>query len=190
VASEVGYRAQPVSFLSADATLFRHRYDRLRSQDAPPGGGIPILIGNTLNGESKGIEVELVVQPVSWWRTHASYTRLTTEISRDANSRDVSGGVNEANDPRHMFGVRASLDLHRSVEVDARLRSIGALPNPAVPAYTELALRVGWRASSRVELAVVGEDLLHDQHPEFGAAVPQRVEFERGVRAILTLRLP
>jgi hypothetical protein len=50
--------------------------------------------------------------------------------------------------------------------------------------------RVGWRATPRIELAVVGHDLLHDHHPEFGPPGPRREEFERGVRALVTLRLP
>ena len=36
------------------------------------------------------------------------------------------------------LGVQCGSD----VEIDARVRSVAALPNPAVPAYTELALRV------------------------------------------------
>jgi hypothetical protein len=41
-----------------------------------------------------------------------------------------------------------------------------------------------------VELAVVGQDLAHAQHPEFGPDTPFRLEFERSVRALLTLHLP
>lgn len=190
IASEIGYRAQPAGALAVDVTGFLHSYDRLRSQDLPATGVGPVLIGNTLNGRSHGVELALDVQPMTSWRTHVSYTWLDTEVSRDADSRDITGGSSEANDPHHIFGLRTSVDLHRRVELDARVRGVGALPNPAVPAYTELALRIGWRVTSRVELAVVGEDLLHDQHPEFGAAVPRRVELERGVRAVMTLRLP
>jgi len=190
VASEIAYRAQPHPSFSTDATFFSHHYNDLRSQDAPVTGLLPILIGNTLEGRSHGVELALTLQPIRRWRTHASYTWIDTDVFREAGSRDVSGGVSEANDPHHLFGLRTSIDLYRNIELDARVRASGSLPNPVVPAYTEMALRLGWQATPRVELALIGEDLLHDQHPEFGAPLPRRVEFERSVRAAITLRVP
>jgi iron complex outermembrane receptor protein len=186
VASEVGYRLQPGVGLSVDVTVFEHRYDRLRSQEF--FGRPPIVVGNTLDGRSRGIELALKMQPATWWRTHLSYTWLDTAIDRAPGSRDISGGVNEMNDPSTLFGLRSSLDLPAAVELDAMVRFVGALPDPAVPAYTELTLRAGRRITSRADIFVVGHDLLHDAHPEFGTSVPRRVEFERGVRAGMTLR--
>jgi len=47
-----------------------------------------------------------------------------------------------------------------------------------IAAYTELALRFGWRASRQWEISLVGQNLLHDNHIEFGAP-EQRGAFER-----------
>ena len=190
IAFEVGYRVQPSRIVAADVALFAHRYTDLRSQEAPPTGGFPLVVGNTLRGRSNGMELGLDVQPVDRWRTHIGFTWLDVGISRQPGSRDVGGGASDANDPGYLFGLRTSVDLAENVELDARLRSVGSLPNPVVPAYTELGLRLGWRATPRLELALVGEDLLHAAHPEFGPAVPGRVLFERGVRAVVTMRLP
>jgi iron complex outermembrane receptor protein len=74
------------------------------------------------------------------------------------------------------------------VELSLFLRSIGRLPNPQVPAYTELNGRVGWRATPRFELSFAAQDLLHGHHPEFGAVAPRRVEFERSVRVVAVFR--
>jgi iron complex outermembrane receptor protein len=189
IAGEIGYRGRIHDALSLDATLFHHSFDDLRSQELPPSGP-PVVVGNTLNGRSHGLELGLNVHPVRWWRTHVGYTHLDTSITRDLNSRDVSGGASEANDPHHLFGVRTSVDLPHRIELDANLRSIGAIAVTPVPAYTELNGRIGWRATPRVELAVIGQDLLHDHHPEFGPPLPRREEFQRGVRAAVTLRLP
>ena len=52
-------------------------------------------------------------------------------------------------------------------------RVVGELPHPAVPAYAELTLRLGWRRGP-TELSIVGDNLLHDQHPEFGDLDPAR----------------
>lgn len=183
VAGELGYRIKPAAAVSVEASAFQHGFDDLRSQDLPPGGP-PVVVGNSLEGRSRGIEIGVNVQPVAFWRTHAGYTWLDTRVTRAAGSRDVSGGVSEANDPGHLFTLHSSLDLPREVEVDAVLRGAGTLPNPRVPAFTELTLRVGWRPNPRLEIWAAGQDLLHDRHPEFGTVV----EFERAIRAGLTLR--
>lgn len=187
MATELGYRVQSHPGLSLDATVFSHRYDDLRSQELPPTGP-PIVVGNTLNGRSDGVEFSAVVQPLPAWRAHLSYTFLDLSITRDPDSRDIGGGASESNDPQYHFGLRNSFDLPRNIEVDAMMRHIGALPNPSVPAYTELNMRIGWRATPHIELSVAGQDLLHDRHPEFGSSVPRRVEFERSVRMFIAFR--
>jgi iron complex outermembrane recepter protein len=187
---EVGYRTSALAMISIDATAFAHDYDYLRSQESPAFAPVPIVVGNTLNGRSAGLEIGVNLQPVRAWRTHVSYTALDTDISRDPGSRDVGQGLSEANDPHHLFSVRTSLDLSRGIEIDAFVRHVGALPNPVVAAYTELNARIGWRPTTRLELALVGQDLGHARHGEFAPDTPSRVEFERSVRAVVTLRLP
>ena len=188
VGGEIGYRIQPVSLFSVDATVFTHHIGNLRSQELPVTG-LPVVVGNTLEGDVRGVEVGINVEPTAWWRTHVGYTWLTTEIRRAAASRDIGGGTTEANDPDQFVGLRSSFDLPHRIEVDAMLRAVAALPNPAVPSYAELNLRVGWWATARSELWIAGQDLLHDRHPEFGPPLPARVEFERSVRVGLTLRV-
>jgi iron complex outermembrane receptor protein len=187
IATELGYRIQPTAIISVDATAFRHRFTELRSQDLPPTG-FPIVIGNSLEGRSHGLELSGNVQPLDWWRTHIGYTWLDTAVRRAPGSRDISGGVSEANDPHHQFAIRTAFDLPRNMEFDAMLRSIGGLPNPRVPAYSELNLRFGWRATPQIEIWGAGQDLLHDAHAEFGPDNPGRTEFERSVRVGITFR--
>jgi iron complex outermembrane receptor protein len=188
IASEVGYRVQPALALSVDATIFNHAYDRLRSQEVPLGPSpIPLVVGNGLNGTSRGLELGINVQPLAAWRTHASYTYLNVSLRKDAASRDA-GLTIEANDPRHLFQLRTSLDLPGRFEVDGRWRSVGALPHPAVPAYSEASARLGWRANKNVDVALVGDDLLHAAHAEFNPVAAGFEQFERSVRAILTTR--
>jgi iron complex outermembrane receptor protein len=49
-----------------------------------------------------------------------------------------------------------------------------------VLSYGEMTVRLGWRPSSRLDLSVVGQNLLHDRHEEFAAGTPREL-FERGV---------
>jgi iron complex outermembrane receptor protein len=187
IAAEMGYRAQPLAIASFDAALFSHSYNDLRSQELFPAGP-PIVVGNTLNGRAQGIELSGTLQPIPVWRLRASYSFLDVSITKDIDSRDIGGGATEANDPTHRFGLRTDVDLPRNVEVSLFLRSIGQLSNPHVPAYTELNGRAGWRATPNFELSFAAQDLLHARHPEFGAALPQRVEFERSIRVLAVFR--
>jgi iron complex outermembrane receptor protein len=187
VAGEIGYRIQPSPTFSVDASVFSHHISDLRSQELLPTG-LPIVVGNTQEGDVRGLEVGVNVQPSDWWRTHVGYTWLDTEIRRAAGSRDVGGPSTEANDPDQFLGLRSSFNLPHRIELDVMLRAVAALPNPVVPSYTELNLRAGWWVTSRAEMWVAGQDLLHDRHPEFGPNTPTRVEFERAVRIGMTFR--
>jgi iron complex outermembrane recepter protein len=188
IATEVGYRVRPAAALSFDATVFVHEFTDLRSQEAPVTGSAPITLANTLDGQSHGIELGINVQPVDWWRTHVGATWLDTSIERSSGSRDITAGASEMNDPGYFMGLRSSIDLPRDVELDVVLRAIDDLPNPPVPAYAEMTVRLGWRVTPRSDVWIVGRDILHDRHPELGAAAPRRVEFERGFRVGTTFR--
>jgi iron complex outermembrane receptor protein len=72
------------------------------------------------------------------------------------------------------------------VELDAWIRYVGELPQPRVDAYTEMDLRLGWSASEALELSLVGRNLLHSSHEEFGPASPFREEVERSVYGRVT----
>jgi iron complex outermembrane recepter protein len=187
VAWEAGYRIQPRPSLSIDANVFRHDISRLRSQDLPPGSA-SIVIGNSLQGLAYGVEIAAHLQPSPRWRTQAGYTRLVAAITRQPGSLHVGGTSGEGNDPGHIFRLVSAIDLTRTVELQAMVRAVSALPDPVVPAYAELTLRAGWFIRPRVELWGTGEDLLHGRHAEFGPAGSARVEFARAVRAGVAFR--
>jgi iron complex outermembrane receptor protein len=50
--------------------------------------------------------------------------------------------------------------------LDASLRYIGALPEPAMAGFTELDARWGWRPRPPLELSLRGTNLLHARHTE------------------------
>ena len=80
------------------------------------------------------------------------------------------------------------MDLAHGFQLDGALRYVARLPSPVVPAYTELDLRLGWQATDRLELSLVGQNLLHPRHPEFGAPTPLREEVQRGAYGKVTWR--
>jgi len=57
---------------------------------------------------------------------------------------------------------------------------VSRIDNQQVPAYGELDVRLGWQPSPELEVSIVGQNLLHDDHAEFGT-LAERKEIERGV---------
>ena len=177
---EAGYRARATEQISFDVSTFANNYNDIRSQELPAAAGNPVVLGNTLNTRTSGVEIAATALLTARWQAHASYSYLWEQFSRDPGSRDVSNGVNEANDPSHLWSARTSVDLPRKIELDVLFRYVSALPSPPVQSYGELTVRLGWRPSSRLDLSVVGQNLLHDRHEEFAAGTPREL-YERGV---------
>jgi len=50
-----------------------------------------------------------------------------------------------------------------------------------VPSYFELDVRIGWHVTKNLEISIVGQNLLHDQHAEYGFPSPTREEIQRSV---------
>jgi iron complex outermembrane receptor protein len=187
-AYEAGYRADLTSRVSIDLAAYRNVYDDLRSEEFPTAPGQPIVLANLMNARTWGTEVSGTIAPLAHWRVHGSYAYLHEVVTFDPASRDFTNGVNEYNDPSHVFKLRSSVDLPKSLELDAFLRRVGRLPHPVVPAYAELDVRVGWRPAPAWDLSLIGQNLLHARHPEFQLASPTREEFQRGFAARVQCR--
>jgi iron complex outermembrane receptor protein len=188
LAYELGYRIQPDPELLFDLVGFYNVYDHLRSQEPPPDAPAPIVLLNKLDAETWGAELRMNAQPRPGFRLQAAYTRLEKRFSLDPGSRDPLGGLAEGNDPEDRFSLRSSIDLPSDLELDTALRYVGPLPRPRVDGYTELDLRLGWRALEVLELSLVGRNLLHSSHEEFGPAGPFREAVERSLYGKVTWR--
>lgn len=179
---ELGYRILLRPQLLLDVSTFYNVYDDLRSSERPANGApFPITLGNELDAETWGAEVRANYEAAPWWRIHAAYAWFDKNLELDPGSTDPNGGRSEGNDPENRALLRSSFDLPGNVQVDGELRYVGRLPSPVVPSYTELDLRIGWRPVPRLDLSLIGRNLLHASHPEFGAPTPLREEVRRSV---------
>lgn len=181
-AYEAGYRWRPIDPLSLDLALFYNDYDRLASIEVGepfvnPGTGqiiVPIMTENLSSGRTYGAELLVEWQPVDMWRLTASYSHIDLELG--SSGLDLNRGEwLEGSTPRSLAGLRSFLTLGARVELDAQLRyqsRIRRIPQiisgEGLDSYTELDLRLGWRASDRWGISLVGQNLLHDDHEEFG----------------------
>lgn len=182
IAYEAGYRWQPLAALSFDLALFYNDYKKLTSLELvdpivdPDDGRIvfPIVNQNLNFGHTKGAELQVEWSPLDNWLLSASYTHIDMSLTATGQDQNRHEWL-EGSTPRSMAGLRSLLALGERFELDAQLRyqsrihSIPAdLAGIGVESFTELDLRLGWRLSDEWELSLVGQNLLHDDHAEFG----------------------
>jgi iron complex outermembrane recepter protein len=165
LAYELGYRMQPTPDLLLDAAAFYDLYDHLRTFEPVAGGGF--VFANKLGADAWGVELRSSWQPAPWWRLHAGYAWFGKHLRLAADSNDPTGGRLVGDDPRNRYSLRSVMDLPGGFELDGWLRHVDELASPEVKAYTEMDVHLGWRWSERLELALVGQNLLHARHVEF-----------------------
>lgn len=183
---EAGHRGAIGTRLSYDLTVFRQQYRRLR------GGSdtTPTTIRNRIEGHVDGLEAWGTWQATPAWRLSAGYLRLDKELAYAANppANGATGIANLGNDPRSQWKLRSQLDLGSSVALDLTARRVGALPLPAVPAYTELDARLAWTVRPDLEVSLLGQNLLHASHVEFNApAAASQIRRRLFLRAVWQL---
>ena len=176
---ELGYRGQLLSRLSYSITGFYADYDHLRTQELHPSG-TSIIFANEAEGRAHGLETWGAYQATRNWRLSGGLTLLDMDLGLKPGSTDPFGTEVLGNDPSYQWQLRSSLDLTASHEFDVMLRRVGALPDPAVPAYTAVDVRLGWQASRTTELSLTVQNLFDSGHPEF-AHLTTLSDFERSV---------
>ncbi|MDB4793599.1 TonB-dependent receptor [Methylacidiphilales bacterium] len=187
IAYELGYRAQLGDKISGSISTYYNDYTKIRSTTPTAPFGFPIYLQNNLEGETYGVEVSADYQMLDWWRLHAGYDFLKEHIHVTPGEVDFTNGLNETADPQNQFSFRSSMDLPQNIEFDTGLRWVDDLtvnngPTAAtVPSYFELEARLAWHPTKDLEISVVGQNLLHDQHPEYGFPDATQVQIERSV---------
>jgi iron complex outermembrane receptor protein len=187
-AYEIGLKARPFATLAVSVATYFNRYDRLRSFEPTLPAGTPLVISNELEGDSRGIEITADYAPDPRYRFRLGYSYLDLDLDPKPGSLDPTQGSVEAQDWKHQLFLRGTFDLPGDWELDGRYRYISEIEIQGTPGYSELELRLGWRAAPSLDFALVGKNLLHSSHAEFGGA--GRQEFERQFFAEVTWRSP
>jgi iron complex outermembrane recepter protein len=194
VAFELGYRWQldPTVFL--DLASFHNHYTGLASFEfgtpfIDPNSGqtvIPVVNENLTDGRADGLETLLTWSPQPFWRLALNYSYI--DMSLDAHGMDLNRSrFAQGSTPRNQVGLRSYLDLPHGVQLDIQYRALSAIDSlpqsvtgEGVGGYQDLDVRLGWRVAHQVQLSLLGSNLLHDHHVEFG--VPgQRSAIRRSV---------
>jgi iron complex outermembrane receptor protein len=179
ISYELGYRTNPVEWLSLDFAGFYNDYDDLRAvvrepaflEGTPtsPHLTTPLVIDNAMTAEAFGFEAVANVQFQSWWRLQGSYSFLELDAVVPAGFDPTQASDVEGASPEQQATLRSMMDVRDDISLDAALRFVDELPTFDVDAYATLDLRIAWRPSDGLELAVMGRNLLDPGHPEFGS---------------------
>ena len=204
IAYELGWRAQATDKLSFDAALFFNRYDHLLVSQP----GLPkvdsatqalVLPLNTTNGEDAdtyGVEIAAAWQITDWWRLFGQYTYLNMNLHADQKlppGSRAGAELVEKQSPQNQFYIRSSLNLPGHVELDLISRYGCSLASftPGIKSYLTMDVRLAWKPRENLEFAVVGQNLLDNQHPELGTSPLVRsplVEVDRSAYGMVTLK--
>ena len=168
---ELGYRGQAAASLTWSVTAFHAVYSDLSTTEIAPSGTY-LTFGNGMQGTANGIEAWGTYQALPSWRLSAGLTALRERLWLKPSSNDSAGPNAAGNDPAHTWQLRSSWSGRGNGETDVSVRHVAALS--AVPAYTTLDARFGWKLRPGLDLSVIGQNLF-GRHAEYGAAVNRAV---------------
>ena len=183
---EIGFRNQPTARISYSVTLFHNIYDDLRTQELAPSQTF-VFFGNQMEGSASGMEMWGTWQASRRWRLSGGLTLLRERLHLKPGSVDVAAVNATGHDPSYSAMLRASVDLSSKSELDMIVRHVDALSSPAVPEYTTMDMRYGWKVRPDLELSVTAQNLLGGGHAEYGDSTT-RTEFDRGLFVKLVCR--
>ena len=176
IAAELGYHGDLTPELSLDVSAYYGWYDKLRSvttqapvvEDGQPV--LPNLFTNEARGHSAGGTIAANWRALPALRLRASYTRLDMGISL-ADDAPAGTVANETagSSPKDQATFAAFATFPHQIEAGVTGRYMSRLSNPTVNGYVETDARLAWAALPSLTLAIVGQDLLHRRHPEFGS---------------------
>ncbi len=180
-AFEAGYRMLPGKHFSLDVSAFYNNYSQLRGAlagetELPDSYDQPIIqpyyFDNQYSGTTRGYEVSAVWQPKEWWRMDFSYSYIELEIDGDDNLTEVQFGL----PPRHQLSLRSTVKLGATVDLnlwgryvdDAEATATSPIPHQ-IDAYATLDANIAWRPTRNMEISLVGQNLIDDEHTEYVA---------------------
>lgn len=178
LAYELGYRAQPRDELSFDVALFYHDYDDViefmsagTPFVSPAGLVLPLTNANTGEFRTFGAELSTRWQLRPRWHLLSTYTWLESTTS-----------------PQNLLFMQSAWTLNPCWEVDLNLRYADSIPALRIPSYITCDARLAWTPRERLEVSVVGQNLLDSHHPQFRDSFGtfEATEVRRGVYGMLT----
>ena len=130
---------------------------------------VPFSQTNSNSAEYAGGELAGEYLPTSWWKVKGSYSYLWWNIWHRKETADVIFINHDEDIYNHFFEVRSLIDLPNDMDFDTTWRyANGVRGNTRAQSFNDVDVRLAWRPAKDWELAVVGQNLLHEHHVEDG----------------------
>jgi len=170
IAHEIGYRIRPNSDITIDTTAFYNNYTNLQTLDfgAPFGNiAVPLVDHNYGKATSYGFELASTWKVTSKWQLTGSYSYILLHTSLESGSTDTSLAQDPGKSPKNQFNIRSHLNLPYDTEMDNMVYYVDKLDSIDIPAYIRFDSKFTWHCTDNVELSLVGQNLLTNEHREF-----------------------
>ncbi|PYU26214.1 MAG: hypothetical protein DMG30_02645 [Acidobacteria bacterium] len=119
-------------------------------------------------GTTHGVEASVNWEITRRWTLNSGYSFLNTNLHADPASLDtMSVTGTQGSTPDNQAELRSHVELSRGLSWDANAYFVERLAAQLIPSYTRLDMQVTWRLAERIELNLVGQNLLKDDHAEF-----------------------
>ncbi len=181
-AYEMGYRAAVGSRLSVEMAAYYNDYTNLQTVEPtgpplfetlppPPHLVVPETFQNLLYAETHGGEVSANFRVTNRWTLNAGYALEQIHAHLRSGSHDATSvAVAQGSSPANSAQLRSRLDLGHGVSWDASAYFVGRLDGEGVPSYTRVDTGVTWQCTKALSFSLVGQNLLRNDHLEFGSA--------------------
>jgi len=178
---EVGYRRQSTEKYFWEFSVFYNQYTNLIMAGTGRGMGN----GNVGDGDTYGFEYNATYQVTPDWHLTGSYSFFIETLDIPPGySSELPAGLN----PRNQFYFQSGWNLGHDVTLDVMFRYVDSLVL-GVENYFVGDIRLAWRPTRRLEVAVVGQNLFDSRHYEFTDSMGARAtEVEPGVYGIVSWR--
>lgn len=194
---EAGYRSLLAPKFYLDVAAFHNDYNDLESYgNAAPFLEIPPLrvivpfpYVNGVMGSTDGVEITPDWKPKPWWELKGSYSYLHMNLKpRPGFMDNGNAAAYEGSSPGSQVVIQSLFNLPKRFDLDPAYRYVSALPALSIPAYGTANLRLGWRATSHLELSITGQNLLQAKHEEFTNFTGLTVAIRRSAYGKVTFR--
>ena len=177
IAYELGYRHQFSQRVSVDIATFFNDYSQLRDLSAglpsfqsslTPHLVVPVGFTNKASGHTYGVEVSADWRPYERWRLQGNYSYLDIKINSNPAFKltDPSVGGASKVSPQHQVSLRSNYDLSERMQFNLWLRYVSSVDFYNIPSYVTMDTRLAFKPTKNVELFLVGQNLLSQNHRE------------------------
>jgi len=183
ISYEVGLKNKSIEHTSFDISAFYNDYSNLRTFEAGSTAigniVVPLYVRNMGKANSYGTEFSATWDATNNWQLTGAYSFLITDIRPELGSNDTSLIKEQGQSPKHQFNIRSHLKLAHNVELDNMLYYVDSLHAINIPGYERFDSRIAWKPLEKVELSLVGQNLLNEHHKEF-TEIPVLAQTEVG----------